>query len=183
MKPTQLGYDQNPEICFKYCVGAARVLRGGDTYLWLDMESSPYVDGTLELFKRLRGAVGQGRRGGPGVSVPHRRGHRGARCGWAPRSVSSRARTSNRREVAFPKKSEVDDELLQAGDPAAAGRQHATGRAAAHRDARHRPAGSAARSDRDEQHRSQPLRVRDAVRHPERAGSKTSRGRACARAA
>jgi proline dehydrogenase len=54
IKPTQLGYDQNPDVCFEHC---SRLLEACDkqkTFFWLDMESSPYVDGTIALFKRLR---------------------------------------------------------------------------------------------------------------------------------
>ena len=54
IKPTQLGYDQDPAVAFAHC---SRILDECDTrknFLWLDMESSKYVDGTLELFKKLR---------------------------------------------------------------------------------------------------------------------------------
>jgi proline dehydrogenase len=54
VKPTQLGYDQNPDTCFKYCSALLECCKAVDTYLWLDMESSQYVDGTLELYKALR---------------------------------------------------------------------------------------------------------------------------------
>ena len=54
VKPTQLGYDQDPDVCFKYC--AALLDRCDQTHniLWLDMESSKYVDGTIALYQRLR---------------------------------------------------------------------------------------------------------------------------------
>jgi proline dehydrogenase len=54
VKPTQLGYDQDPDVCFKYC--AALLDRCDQTHniLWLDMESSKYVDGTIALYRRLR---------------------------------------------------------------------------------------------------------------------------------
>ena len=54
VKPTQLGYDQNPDVCFRYCLDLLKQCEAAGTLLWLDMESSPYVDGTLALFKRLR---------------------------------------------------------------------------------------------------------------------------------
>jgi proline dehydrogenase len=54
VKPTQLGYDQAPEVCFKYCVGLLDRIEATGNFFWLDMESSPYVDGTIALFKRLR---------------------------------------------------------------------------------------------------------------------------------
>lgn len=54
IKPTQLGYDQDPDLCFDYCVKLLRKCEATGNFLWLDMESSPYVDGTIALFKRLR---------------------------------------------------------------------------------------------------------------------------------
>src|SRR6187401_2622164 len=54
VKPTQLGYDQNPEICVKHCMRLIERCEQTNTFFWLDMESSPYVDGTITLFKRLR---------------------------------------------------------------------------------------------------------------------------------
>ncbi len=54
VKPTQLGYDQDPEVCFKYCIGLLERIEATGNFFWLDMESSPYVDGTIALFKRLR---------------------------------------------------------------------------------------------------------------------------------
>jgi proline dehydrogenase len=54
VKPTQLGFDQDVEICFKHlCALNDRAVAAGN-FLWLDMESSPYVDGTIALYKRLR---------------------------------------------------------------------------------------------------------------------------------
>jgi proline dehydrogenase len=54
VKPTQLGYDQNPDVAFKHCMEILRKSEAMGHIMWLDMESSPYVDGTLTLFKRLR---------------------------------------------------------------------------------------------------------------------------------
>lgn len=54
IKPTQLGYDQNPEVCYDYCIKLLQRCEQVGTFFWLDMESSPYVDGTIALFKRLR---------------------------------------------------------------------------------------------------------------------------------
>jgi proline dehydrogenase len=54
IKPTQLGYDQDPELCFKYCVTLLEKCEAAGSFFWLDMEGSPYVDGTIALFKRLR---------------------------------------------------------------------------------------------------------------------------------
>jgi proline dehydrogenase len=54
VKPTQLGYDQDPEVCFKYCVGLLERCEAAGNFFWLDMESSKYVDGTIALYNRLR---------------------------------------------------------------------------------------------------------------------------------
>src|SRR5262249_32776972 len=54
IKPTQLGYDQNPDVCVEHCVRLLQACEKQKTFFWLDMESSPYVDGTIALFKRLR---------------------------------------------------------------------------------------------------------------------------------
>jgi len=54
IKPTQLGYDQNPEVCYGYCIKLLERCEAVGIFFWLDMESSPYVDGTIALFKRLR---------------------------------------------------------------------------------------------------------------------------------
>jgi proline dehydrogenase len=54
IKPTQLGYDQNPEVCYDYCIKLLERCEATNNFFWLDMESSPYVDGTIALFKRLR---------------------------------------------------------------------------------------------------------------------------------
>ena len=54
IKPTQLGYDQNPDLCYDYCIRLLQQLEATGNFFWLDMESSPYVDGTIALFKRLR---------------------------------------------------------------------------------------------------------------------------------
>jgi len=54
VKPTQLGYDQDQEVCFKYCLALLKRAEAAGNFFWLDMESSPYVEGTIALFKRLR---------------------------------------------------------------------------------------------------------------------------------
>ncbi|MBI1874410.1 MAG: proline dehydrogenase family protein, partial [Acidobacteria bacterium] len=54
VKPTQLGLDLDKELCFRHLqrlVDRAAERRG---FVWIDMESSPYVDPTLELFRRTR---------------------------------------------------------------------------------------------------------------------------------
>ena len=54
VKPTQLGHDQDPDRCFDHCRALLDHCVASGTFLWLDMESSAYVDGTLALYRRLR---------------------------------------------------------------------------------------------------------------------------------
>jgi proline dehydrogenase len=54
VKPTQLGFDQNPDVCLEHLVRLLDRATFTGNILWLDMESSKYVDGTLSLFRRLR---------------------------------------------------------------------------------------------------------------------------------
>lgn len=54
IKPTQLGYDQDPEVCSQYCLRLLERCEATNNFFWLDMESTPYVDGTIALYKRLR---------------------------------------------------------------------------------------------------------------------------------
>jgi len=54
IKPTQLGFDQDPEVCFRHCLDLLTACEQKGSFFWLDMESTPYVDGTIALFKRLR---------------------------------------------------------------------------------------------------------------------------------
>jgi proline dehydrogenase len=54
VKPTQLGLDLDRELCFR---NLQRLIDRADerkNFVWIDMESSPYVDPTLDLFRRTR---------------------------------------------------------------------------------------------------------------------------------
>jgi proline dehydrogenase len=55
LKPTQMGYDVGPDLCTELIDGlVARADKIG-SFVWIDMEASPYVDGTIELYMALRG--------------------------------------------------------------------------------------------------------------------------------
>jgi proline dehydrogenase len=54
VKPTQLGLDLDEEACFGHLVRLAERAAERNSYLWIDMEGSPYVDPTLRLYERLR---------------------------------------------------------------------------------------------------------------------------------
>lgn len=54
IKPTQLGYDQNFDACVKHCHTIIDKCEANGIFFWIDMEGSPYVEGTIKLFKVLR---------------------------------------------------------------------------------------------------------------------------------
>jgi len=54
VKPTQLGLDIDAEATFVHCDALARHAAEVGSWLWLDMEGSPYVDPTIALYERLR---------------------------------------------------------------------------------------------------------------------------------
>jgi proline dehydrogenase len=54
VKPTQLGLDLDPDLCFGHLVRIAEHAAGAGSYLWIDMEGSAYTDATIALYERLR---------------------------------------------------------------------------------------------------------------------------------
>ena len=54
VKPTQLGLDLDPDLCFRNLQRLVDRAGERDNFVWIDMESSPYVDPTLDLFRRTR---------------------------------------------------------------------------------------------------------------------------------
>jgi proline dehydrogenase len=54
VKPTQLGLDLDKELCFRNLQRLIDRAEERKNFLWIDMESSPYVDPTLDLFRRTR---------------------------------------------------------------------------------------------------------------------------------
>src|ERR1700730_12074130 len=54
VKLTQFGLDLSPDFCFE---NLQRIIAAEkkDAIVWLDMEASPYVDATLEIYKRALG--------------------------------------------------------------------------------------------------------------------------------
>jgi len=55
VKLTQLGLDLDREFCYSNLAALIEHTPGGKT-LWIDIEQSPYVDATLELYRRARKA-------------------------------------------------------------------------------------------------------------------------------
>jgi proline dehydrogenase len=54
VKPTQLGLDLDPEQCYRNLRRLTERARTTGNMVWIDMESTPYVDPTLALFRRVR---------------------------------------------------------------------------------------------------------------------------------
>jgi proline dehydrogenase len=54
VKPTQLGLDIDEEACLRHLDGLAARADLTGTWLWVDMESSAYVERTIVLYERLK---------------------------------------------------------------------------------------------------------------------------------
>lgn len=54
VKPTQLGLDLGIDVCRRHLVRLAAHAVNTGNMLWIDMESTPYVDRTIELYRGLR---------------------------------------------------------------------------------------------------------------------------------
>jgi len=54
LKLTHLGLDLNADLCFESLERIAEEVERANTWLWIDMEQSHYVDRTLDLYKRVR---------------------------------------------------------------------------------------------------------------------------------
>ena len=54
VKPTHLGLDVDRDLCGRNLQRLIDRAEARDNLVWLDMESSPYVDATLDLFRRAR---------------------------------------------------------------------------------------------------------------------------------
>jgi proline dehydrogenase len=54
VKPTQLGLDLDKELCYRNLQRLIDRAADRGNFVWIDMESSPYVDPTIELFRRTR---------------------------------------------------------------------------------------------------------------------------------
>ncbi|MDH3457153.1 MAG: proline dehydrogenase family protein [Gemmatimonadota bacterium] len=54
VKPTQLGLDVGRAVCQAQLKRLAERAAAAGSLLWIDMEASPYVDATLEMYRELR---------------------------------------------------------------------------------------------------------------------------------
>ncbi len=53
VKPTHLGLDIDPEATYTNLARLARAASRAKSFLWVDMEGSPYTERTIELYRRL----------------------------------------------------------------------------------------------------------------------------------
>ena len=54
VKPTHLGLDLDADLAGEHLQQLVRHAEATSSFVWLDMESSPYVDPTIDLFRQLR---------------------------------------------------------------------------------------------------------------------------------
>lgn len=54
VKPTQLGLDLSRDLCLEQLTTLVQHAARMGSFVWIDMESSAYVDPTLELYRKLR---------------------------------------------------------------------------------------------------------------------------------
>src|SRR5918992_5914731 len=54
VKPTQLGLDLGLDLCRRHLVRLTAHAANTGNQLWIDMESTPYLDRTVELYRLLR---------------------------------------------------------------------------------------------------------------------------------
>lgn len=54
IKPTQLGLDLDQDLCFRNLLAITERAVALGNFVWVDMESTPYVDPTLALYRRVR---------------------------------------------------------------------------------------------------------------------------------
>ena len=59
VKLTQLGLDLDRDRCLAHLTTLAERAARTDSFVWIDMESSAYVDATLELFRRVHERTGR----------------------------------------------------------------------------------------------------------------------------
>jgi proline dehydrogenase len=55
VKPTQLGVDVGRDLCATLLERLVRKAAEAGNFVWVDMEATPYVDATLDLYRRVRG--------------------------------------------------------------------------------------------------------------------------------
>ena len=123
IKPTQLGLDIDEEMCFRNLRTLVERAAALNNFVWIDMEGSPYVDRTLALYRRVRMAS-------PAVGVCLQsylyRSDKDLEA-LLPLGPSIRVVKGAYKEaadVAFPKKSDVDENFYKMSVRILAARQN-----------------------------------------------------------
>lgn len=112
VKPTQLGLDQDPVLCRRNLERLIQRTEQRHNFLWIDMEGSPYVDPTLELYR-----YGRSKSSSIGVAIQAYL-FRTAKDVEALIPIGSAIRIVKGAyleppDVAFPKKSDVDENFFR----------------------------------------------------------------------
>jgi proline dehydrogenase len=112
IKPTQLGLDLDRGLCEKNLDRLTERAEQRGNFVWIDMESSPYVDQTLELYRRSRAHT---KRVGLAMQAYLYRTEKDLESlialGPAVRIVKGAYLEPP--DVAFPKKSDTDENFFQ----------------------------------------------------------------------
>ena len=112
VKPTQLGLDQDPALCRTNLDRLIARTEQRNNFLWIDMESSPYVEPTIELYR-----YGRARSSRIGIAIQaylYRTGQDVESLiaiGGAIRIV--KGAYLEPASVAYPKKSDVDENFFK----------------------------------------------------------------------
>lgn len=112
VKPTQLGLDQDLDLCRKNLDRLIERTEQRNNFLWIDMEGSPYVEPTLDLFRYARTRT---RRIGIALQAYLYRTEKDVEAlvpvGCAVRIVKGAYLEPP--DVAYPKKSDVDENYFR----------------------------------------------------------------------
>ncbi|MGH9321068.1 MAG: proline dehydrogenase family protein, partial [Vicinamibacteria bacterium] len=115
VKPTHLGLDLDAGRALENLGRLADRCRGLDRWLWIDMESSPYVDPTLDLYRALRA-----RHTNVGVCLQaylyRTADDLAALLPLRPGIRLVKGAYSEAEEVAFPRKRDVDESYTRLAD-------------------------------------------------------------------
>jgi proline dehydrogenase len=114
IKPTQLGLDFDTEFCFSHLQVIVDHASARDQFVWLDMESSSYVDRTLDLFRLM---CQRSQHVGLALQAYLHRtaGDLDSLLPVAPAIRLVKGAYLESPSIAFPKKSDVDENYYQLG--------------------------------------------------------------------